>query len=376
MENNRLEFADALRGYAILLVMAVHCWIYLNPLNSPEWLKTIFINGGFGVQLFFIASAFTLFYSLTYAHNQQDGWLAFFIRRIFRIVPMFYIAIIVYSIILSNNLFYVVGVSSGDAFTANILEHVAFLFAFDPIHVNTLVPGGWSIATEMMFYLTIPLIFTYVKRTSHICGLLLASIIANIGLQLYIVNTEIVNVNPMYFFWWLPNQFAVFCMGILLFMLLKDIIFNDNVISKLSELQKKCIGLVGLTSSTGIIYYALFIYARNPTGMITLYAISVAFMIFAASIAIYPFKLLVNKWITTVGKVSYSCYLLHFIVVSIIGAIVLNIIPDVSTEVIILTYAIVVNITIIISHFTYTYIEQPGISMGKQLIKKLKGEQT
>jgi len=357
----RLEFADALRGYAILGVMLVHCWIALNPINLPEWLKTASINGSFGVQLFFIASAFTLFYSLTYAHVKLEGWKSFFIRRIFRVVPMFYIAIVLYSVILFANWFPVIGTTPADAGIPNILTHLTFLFGFDPVHINTLVPGGWSIATELAFYLTIPIIYTYVKNTTHVCILLLGSALANIIFS--ISKNSFAIANPTYTFYWLPNQFPVFCLGILLFFLLKEVTFN-------SELIKRCIGFGSISVSLGLLYYFIFIYASPMTGTIKLYALSIAFMIFAFGLAVYP-GVMVNKFITHLGKISYSCYLLHFIVVSAISSLIIPLIPEITIPVFIGTYLSVILITMGISSLTYTYIEAPGINIGKQLEREL-----
>ncbi len=370
--NTRLDFADALRGYAILGVMLVHCWIILNPLNLPEWLKTISLGGSFGVQLFFIASAFTLLYSLTYAHNAQEGGRNFFIRRIFRILPMFYIAIILYSILLIINPFPIIGTSNIDATIPNIVSHFSFIFALDPIHINTLVPGGWSIATEMMFYITIPIIYTFVKKPLHAGFLLLGCITANMILMMSISKSRIVTANPSYFSFWLPNQFPVFCMGVLLFIILKEIMFNTDIITKLSQIQKQGLSSICILLSVGLAYYSLFVYQSSPNGIIKLYLISFAFMIFALGLAIYQSKLLVNRFTTYLGKISYSCYLLHFIIISLICKLIPALNNNISIAVFGIFYIVVIISTMALSSFTYHYIELPGISIGKQLIKILK----
>ena len=58
----KLDFIDALRGYAILGVLMVHTSQYGNKLHST--LGTLITEkGAMGVQLFFLASSFTLFLS-------------------------------------------------------------------------------------------------------------------------------------------------------------------------------------------------------------------------------------------------------------------------------------------------------------------------
>ena len=81
-------FVDALRGYAILLVILVHTSLLVKGL--PGWLYSIAANGARGVQLFYIVSAFTLFYSLKYNHKSETNKvLNFYLRRFFRVLPGF-----------------------------------------------------------------------------------------------------------------------------------------------------------------------------------------------------------------------------------------------------------------------------------------------
>lgn len=92
--NNKLTFLEALRGYAILGVVLTHSTQKLT--NLPQWLDNIGIQGARGVQLFFIVSAFTLFYSLSRKHPTHSIDVKdFFIRRFFRIAPAFYFAFLI-----------------------------------------------------------------------------------------------------------------------------------------------------------------------------------------------------------------------------------------------------------------------------------------
>src|SRR3954453_3371021 len=93
--NKKLTFIEALRGYAILGVVLTHSTQKLTDL--PHWLHNIGIQGARGVQLFFIVSAFTLFYSLSRKYETHSLEVKdFFIRRFFRIAPAFYAAFLFY----------------------------------------------------------------------------------------------------------------------------------------------------------------------------------------------------------------------------------------------------------------------------------------
>jgi len=90
---NRLPFIDALRGLAIFGVFIVHSSQSIDGL--PRWLSSLASQGARGVQLFFVISAFTLFLSLsTRRKNEKRPTLNFFIRRFFRIAPLFYAALL------------------------------------------------------------------------------------------------------------------------------------------------------------------------------------------------------------------------------------------------------------------------------------------
>src|ERR1700678_4536089 len=80
----RLSYIDALRGYAILMVIAVHSSQAFSDLPKP--LSTILNQGARGVQLFFVTSALTL--SMSWVSRKESA-LAFYLLRFFRIAPMF-----------------------------------------------------------------------------------------------------------------------------------------------------------------------------------------------------------------------------------------------------------------------------------------------
>src|SRR5260370_35842280 len=85
----RLGYIDAVRGYAILAVIAVHASQCAPGLGWP--LRPLVDQGARGVQLFYVASALTLCFSW---YGRADGAGPFYILRLFRIAPMCWLAII------------------------------------------------------------------------------------------------------------------------------------------------------------------------------------------------------------------------------------------------------------------------------------------
>lgn len=81
------QFVDALRGWAILAVIAFHVSVPFRG-HLPGLLSDLANQGSRGVQLFFIVSAFTLFHSLhTRTASEPNLWRNFFLRRFFRVAP-------------------------------------------------------------------------------------------------------------------------------------------------------------------------------------------------------------------------------------------------------------------------------------------------
>jgi hypothetical protein len=90
----RNQSLDLLRGAAILLVLLAHC--AQAATSVVPRLGSFALNyGERGVQLFFIVSGYTMM--LTF--GERDDLAAarsFYIRRLFRIVPLFWVAIVFY----------------------------------------------------------------------------------------------------------------------------------------------------------------------------------------------------------------------------------------------------------------------------------------
>src|SRR5208283_2381124 len=142
LETRKYDFIDSLRGYAILGVLLVHSTQFVTPTSSI--LQLIATSGSRGVQLFYIASALTLCMSWQFRSTHEIYPIRnFFLRRFFRIAPMFYIAIIYYVFFnaVSPRYFALNGIPWW-----SILLTALFLHGFHPDAINSVVPGGWSVA--------------------------------------------------------------------------------------------------------------------------------------------------------------------------------------------------------------------------------------
>ena len=91
--NRLLPALHGLRGLAASAVVLFHLH-HINALAIPYQIKFVGTHFGLGVQLFFVLSAFSLFYS-TISGINNNGWVRdYFLKRFFRIAPLFYVMLI------------------------------------------------------------------------------------------------------------------------------------------------------------------------------------------------------------------------------------------------------------------------------------------
>jgi peptidoglycan/LPS O-acetylase OafA/YrhL len=98
-QNNYIEYIDGLRGIAVLMVVIIHFSQELgngsiNGFVIPHFSRLI-DSFARGVQLFFIISSFTLFNSIVKS-NGENTYKKFYIRRAFRILPLYFLFVFLF----------------------------------------------------------------------------------------------------------------------------------------------------------------------------------------------------------------------------------------------------------------------------------------
>ena len=357
----RFAYIDALRGYAILMVMAVHTSEAFPDL--PAWLSKILSQGARGVQLFFVTSALTL--SMSWVARQETA-VEFYIRRFFRIAPMFWIAIVVFVWIdgTGPSMYAPEGIG---------FRHVAmtalFVHGFWPDTITSVVPGGWSVANEVIFYALFPLIVPSLLRANWKSLIIAAIVSVALGPQLsrleslsHFLPTSAEGVSGIYFSLWFPRQLPCFIFGIMLYRL-----SVERPPAPAPGAKAICLlaaALMLLIPFLEGIKYAL------PLGLSTTYAI--AFSLFAFSLMNWPGSPLISNPITWIGKVSYSAYFVHFLVLHFLPPIHLTGSPPADLA---FAYIVTITVTIGISSLTYLSIEKPLIQVGHGIVSRKSAHQ-
>jgi len=164
---NEIPAMDGLRGVAILLVLMVHSSYELSTQSSDSSLTKVLNRtgafwglGGTGVHLFFVLSGFLLFIPYAKAAIERRPFpdsRRFFVRRALRILPAYWISLIVLTILAVS----VQGVWYG---WGDILLHVGLVHNVSQETRGTIDGPYWTLAVESQFYVMIPLIGWLVYR--------------------------------------------------------------------------------------------------------------------------------------------------------------------------------------------------------------------
>lgn len=152
LETRRFAVLDGLRAMSIIMVFTAH------PASKEFW---PLLHGATGVTMFFVLSGFLITTLLLREESRSGGvdLRAFYVRRTFRIYPMFFAVFFLYVFLLL-----VLGLQPERraAFVENIPytlllfpEHMMF---FNPYEYSIPFNGAWSIGIEEKFYLIWPVL--------------------------------------------------------------------------------------------------------------------------------------------------------------------------------------------------------------------------
>src|SRR5947207_1733683 len=99
VSKQRIPELDGLRGLAILLVLVFHYTAQegvLAPGTLADRMQKLTIMGWTGVDLFFVLSGFLIGGILMDVRNSPSYFKTFYCRRFFRIVPIYYLWLVLY----------------------------------------------------------------------------------------------------------------------------------------------------------------------------------------------------------------------------------------------------------------------------------------
>jgi peptidoglycan/LPS O-acetylase OafA/YrhL len=269
-------------------------------------------EGGMGVQIFFLASGVTIFMSLDRAAGRERRpTLNFFIRRIFRVLPMLWVAIGLYCVVPGRE------VQTPPAHTGFPSMVLAALLqqGWNPRSINGIVPGIWALGAEANFYLVAPLCFLVVTGWRRALWLIPAALMLSYAAAVAVGRLRDSGAifgdvpDPLFGFFlarWFFGQLPTFAMGIFTYHAMK---------SAPPGLLDRRTGLLFLL--TGALLAAAFVSVGWRQLVTERTAFAFAFLLVLFGLRANPVGLLVNPVTRFLGGASYSIYLLHFAVLAV-----------------------------------------------------------
>lgn len=316
---NRFAGLDGLRFISITFVLLHHFFTFKSNFGLNNFNYPVFgLIGLYGIHFFFMGSGFLITF-LLYTEHQSTGRFHvknFFIRRMLRIWPAYYLLVIIaLLIVLKSHFFRIPGIT--DAYlNSDYIKSNGLFLAFLP-HVQPLlfptapfVHQCYTIGIEEQFYLVWGILFYFFKRYFYYILIFILVIMLTLGfvqdqLYVYLKKTETAPLFLRYFngaiVYLQYSKFSVFAIGSL---------FGYAYFKK-----KRWIQIFKLKSIQLIIYAILiFNIAFDKTVPFVQFEYMALLMACVMLIATFKQASMINfsaKWLEYLGKISYGIYLFH-----------------------------------------------------------------
>jgi peptidoglycan/LPS O-acetylase OafA/YrhL len=344
---------DGLRFFAFLLVFIHHHRLFasisfLVPLNSFGWI---------GVDLFFVLSAF-LFSKLLVAEYEKTrtiNFRKFYIRRIFRIWPVYFVLIMV-----SVTAYLLVNHSIDSHIGIRILGLFTFsdniMSAFDHFNPLPFVSHLWTIAYEEQFYIFIPFIILYAIRVNQKKRLIFLTIVI---ISFSLLRILLISLNVSHpAIWVLPvTHFESMVLGL---------IIGFGGFNFLLKLMNPLI-----IGSMGVVFFVLL--CMLPPIFEISYWLILSYLLAGLSTSMILFSILSSRPLSAffskklfvfLGKRSYGLYLFHLLSLDVV-AYTLYRVPQLPSG-LVLSFIYCLTFTIVVSIISYKFIETPFLKLKRR----------
>jgi peptidoglycan/LPS O-acetylase OafA/YrhL len=351
----RNDGIDMLRGFSILLVILLHCFIHMPFAHSifPERLiNIIFRSGYYGVIIFFVISGFLI----TTTSLRKWGGLnnmrgsQFYKMRFARIIPCLLVLLLALSAldIFGVNGFVIHTTSLGQAIFSALTFHINWLEA-----KTGYLPGNWdvlwSLSVEEIFYLFFPLVCLTLKKRSHFMVAMLIFIILGPFARTVFTGNVI----------WSDHSYLS-CMDGIAVGCLAALFANGVNLNRKIFLRTLFAGLS--------LFIFVFIFRKQAYDLgLTKTGLNVTILEFGVGMILISMHEWCGKngnlgaWpmapFRWLGRNSYEIYLTHSFIIILLASFLFN--AKQSTSIIIILYAITIILSGILGQLISTYFSEP-----------------
>ncbi len=370
----KFQVIEGLRGWLAWWVVLGHAlMISSQSLPLPYRAKLLLGNADWAVSIFIIISGFVITHLLL---TRQEPYGRYLARRFFRIWPLLLVTIIVAAVFQQfyvrawiDNPFVVGGqmrsIRLGEEALHPFLHRLLHLTMLHgavpdsalPFASSTYLSPAWSLSLEWQFYIVAPIIVAALqaRRSVQVFVVVLLTIASAMALQ------------GVFGRWLYPSMLLL---GLPFFMI--------GIGSRLAIAGMAAAG--GMMVAVGLgLFGALVAHSVGEFALVA--GVWAAFLLFALVEQLPPnggvkfVKMLGwiaggNPVIRWLGKVSYSTYLAHIPVLSLVVGTVFLIDPAASETVIARAALLGVVLTVPASYLLFEYVEQPGNALGRWVTAK------
>jgi len=341
----RYNFIQLFRFIAALMVIILHSTFYAQERLDKGIAR---YNSGYnGVLLFFVISGFVMVISSQRLLNEEHGGRTFMLKRLIRIVPIYWL--------LNTYKLIVLLVSS------NIVKHAAVAplfiiksyFFIPAINIDgkyePFYGVGWTLNYEMFFYLWFAIALFFKVKPLYLLGPVFVALAC-----LSLISTP----------GW--GAFGYYTNGIVLYflygMIIGYLILNSRKLPSNLALGIIVVGLIVLFAPQQIMPAWL---NNHPFPYLHILA---ALIIYAGASVHNDFDSKIPKWLVYLGSASYSLYLIH----PIIAPLSPTLLSKVSLHIGWLSVIISVIMALGVGCLFYQYCETPLTNGFNKFAKKHK----
>ena len=357
-DSHQINGVESLRGAAALMVLVYHV-VELMKIPVPDELAFIRSHFGLGVPLFFVLSGFVLAYGYAGKLSSPDRVMAFYVRRLFRIAPLFYLMLMLWLAV--NFVFW------DKTFTVEeLFLNASFLFGLVPGTHESIVWAGWSIGIEMLFYFTFPVLILLVVDVRASLVFFIVSLALSQAIQDALRKFGL----GSYVYMNLGTHLPFFAAGIACFRIWERLRFFRGALSGWTLFVVASIAAVAMVTSESAY---LFLY-QTGFGNIerNVWAVIFGALLLSGCIVSLPF--LERGPLRQLGKLSFSLYLTHPMVMVLLIKIGL---PEIIAQQVpgalpgfLVAAAMTIAAVSLVSTLTFRFVELPGINIGRRFARR------
>ncbi|MFN8291983.1 MAG: acyltransferase [Chitinophagaceae bacterium] len=290
---------DGLRGVAILLVVFLHNFGFMS----------YFFFGWLGVDLFFVLSGFLITDILLNTVGRKDFLKNFYVRRVLRIFPLFYLAIFIFVLLLPQVKSLGLQV---DYYTKNqfwlwtYLQN--WLFIFKEPYGDKILLHTWSLAVEEQFYLVWPLLILLFRKPGYLLAVMITLLLLT-GIARYVVwsfKVEDLAYSSLYTF----TRIDGLCIGAMVALLqrMNPLFLKKNTLFIVLLMAAVNFGFYFINHSSG--FTLPYLAFAGYTTFAVLFGILVYEAVSGESTIIQ--RLFNNRPLKFFGRISYGLYVYHW----------------------------------------------------------------